>query len=132
MCIRDSYRFEGTEQVDLDAAMELMDEMHQIDDLMAQLQAAERGGDPDHIDSELVESLLGDDAVESIDDLKKLLDALEEAGYVRPTGDDKWEITPRGSRMIGQRALGEIYARLRRQSLGNHAIPEEGLSLIHI
>jgi len=120
------YRFEGTEQVDLDAAMELMDEMHQIDDLMAQVQAAERGGDPDHIDSELVESLLGDDAVESIDDLKKLLDALEEAGYVRPTGDDKWEITPRGSRMIGQRALGEIYARLRRQSLGNHAIPEEG------
>ena len=120
------YRFEGTEQVDLDAAMELMDEMHQIDDLMAQVQAAERGGDPDQIDSELVESLLGDDAVESIDDLKQSLDALEEAGYVRPTGDDKWEITPRGSRMIGQGALCEIYERLRRQSLGNHAIPEEG------
>ena len=120
------YRFDGKEQVDLEAAMELMDEMHQIDDLIAQVQAAERGGDPDHIDSDLVQSLLGDEALESIDDLKKLLDTLEEAGYVRPTGDDKWELTPRGSRMIGQRALGEIYARLRRQSLGNHAIPEEG------
>lgn len=120
------YRFDGKEQVDLEAAMELMDEMHQIDDLIAQVQAAERDGDPDHIDSDLVQSLLGDEAVESIDDLKKLLDTLEEAGYVRPTGDDKWELTPRGSRMIGQRALGEIYARLRRQSLGNHAIPEEG------
>ena len=120
------YRFDGKEQVDLEAAMELMDEMHQIDDLIAQVQAAERGGDPDHIDSDLVQSLLGDEAVESIGDLKKLLDTLEEAGYVRPTGDDKWELTPRGSRMIGQRALGEIYARLRRQSLGNHAIPEEG------
>ena len=120
------YRFDGKEQVDLEAAMQLMDEMHQIDDLIAQVQAAERGGDPDHIDSDLVQSLLGDEAVESIDDLKKLLDTLEEAGYVRPTGDDKWELTPRGSRMIGQRALGEIYARLRRQSLGNHAIPEEG------
>jgi uncharacterized protein with von Willebrand factor type A (vWA) domain len=120
------YRFDGKEQVDLEAAMELMDEMHQIDDLIAQVQAAERGGDPDHIDSDLVQSLLGDEAVESIDDLKKLLDTLEEAGYVRPTGDDKWELTPRGSRMIGQHALGEIYARLRRQSLGNHAIPEEG------
>ena len=120
------YRFDGKEQVDLEAAMELMDEMHQIDDLIAQVQAAERGGDPDHIDSDLVQSLLGDEAVESIDDLKKLLDTLEEAGYVRPTGDDKWELTPHGSRMIGQRALGEIYARLRRQSLGNHAIPEEG------
>ena len=120
------FRFDGKEQIDLEAAMELMDEMHQIDDLIAQVQAAERGGDPDHIDSDLVQSLLGDEAVESIDDLKKLLDTLEEAGYVRPTGDDKWELTPRGSRMIGQRALGEIYARLRRQSLGNHAIPEEG------
>ena len=120
------YRFDGKEQVDLEAAMELMDEMHQIDDLIAQVQAAERGGDPDHIDSDLVQSLLGDEAVESIDDLKKLLDTLEVAGYVRPTGDDKWVLTPRGSRMIGQRALGEIYARLRRQSLGNHAIPEEG------
>ena len=28
--------------------------------------------------------------------------------------------------MIGQRALGEIYARLRHQSLGSHAVPEEG------
>ena len=120
------YRFDGKEQVDLEAAMELMDEMHQIDDLIAQVQAAERGGDPDHIDSDLVQSLLGDEAVESIGDLKKLLDTLEEAGYVRPTGDDKWELTPRGSRMIGQRALGEIYARLRRQSWGNHTIPEEG------
>ena len=120
------FRFDGKEQIDLQVAMELMDEMHQIDDLIAQVQAAERGGDPDHIDSDLVQSLLGDEAVESIDDLKKLLDTLEEAGYVRPTGDDKWELTPRGSRMIGQRALGEIYARLRGQSLGNHAIPEEG------
>ncbi|MBG73140.1 MAG: VWA domain-containing protein [Gammaproteobacteria bacterium] len=120
------YRFDGKQQVDLEAAMDLMNEMHQIDDLIDQLQAAERGGNPDHIDSELAQSLLGDEAMESIDDLKKLLDALEEAGYVRPTGDDKWELTPRGSRMIGQRALGEIYARLRRQSLGNHAIPEEG------
>ena len=120
------YRFDGKQQVDLEAAMDLMNEMHQIDDLIDQLQAAERGGNPEHIDSELAQSLLGDEAMESIDDLKKLLDALEEAGYVRPTGDDKWELTPRGSRMIGQRALGEIYARLRRQSLGNHAIPEEG------
>ena len=28
--------------------------------------------------------------------------------------------------MIGQKALGEIYQRLKKQSLGNHAIPEEG------
>jgi uncharacterized protein with von Willebrand factor type A (vWA) domain len=58
--------------------------------------------------------------------MNELMKALEDAGYVRPTDDDRYELTARGSRMIGQKALGEIYERLKRQSLGNHAIPEEG------
>ena len=120
------YNFGGTEDIDLEAAMRLMDEMHQLDELISQVQAAERGGDPDRIDMDLLKELLGDEAADSLDELKKLLKALEEAGYIRPTGENRWELTPRGSRMIGQKALGEIYARLKRQSLGNHAVPEEG------
>ncbi len=120
------YNFGGTEDIDLEAAMRLMDEMHQLDELINQVQAAERGGDPDRIDMDLLKELLGDEAADSLDELKKLLKALEEAGYIRPTGENRWELTPRGSRMIGQKALGEIYARLKRQSLGNHALPEEG------
>ena len=119
------YRFGGREDIDLEAAMRLMREMRQLDELINQVQAAERSNDLERIDRDLLKELLDDDAVESLDDLKKLLDALEKAGYIRPNGD-KWELTPRGSRMIGQKALGEIYARLRRQSLGNHALPEEG------
>ena len=119
------YRFGGEEDIDLEAAMQLMGEMRQLDELVSQVQTAERSGDLDRIDRELLKELLDDDAAESLDDLKKMLQALEKAGYIRPSGD-KWELTPRGSRMIGQKALGEIYARLRRQSLGNHALPEEG------
>ena len=120
------YNFGGNDELDLEAAMHLMNEMHDLDELIEQVQAAERGGDLDHVDQDMLRALLGDDASDAIDDLKKLLDALKEAGYIRQTGDDKWELTPRGSRMIGQQALGEIYARLRRQNLGNHALPEEG------
>ena len=119
------YRFGGREDIDLEAAMRLMAEMRQLDELISQVQAAERGGDLERIDEDLLKELLGDQASDSLDDLKKLLKALDEAGYIRPNGD-KWELTPRGSRMIGLKALGEIYARLRRQSLGNHALPEEG------
>ena len=119
------YRFGGREDIDLEAAMRLMAEMRQLDELISQVQAAERGGDLERIDEDLLKQLLGDEASDSLDDLKKLLKALDEAGYIRPNGD-KWELTPRGSRMIGLKALGEIYARLRRQSLGNHALPEEG------
>jgi len=119
------YRFGGREDIDLEAAMRLMAEMRQLDELISQVQAAERGGDLDRVDEDLLKELLGDEASDSLEDLKKLLKALDEAGYIRPNGD-KWELTPRGSRMIGLKALGEIYARLRRQSLGNHALPEEG------
>ena len=119
------YRFGGDEALDLEAAMQLMNEMHELDELIDQVQGAERQGDLDSIDSDALAELLGEDARDSLDDLKQLLDALEKAGYIRAKGDS-FELTPRGSRMIGQKALGEIYARLRRQSLGNHALPEEG------
>ncbi len=120
------YRFNGDERLGLDAAMDLMNEMSQLDELIEQVQSAERGGDLDRIDRDLLEDLMGEDAGEDLDKLNELLKALEEAGYIRPTGDDRWELTPRGSRMIGQKALGEIYERLKRQSMGNHAVPEEG------
>ncbi len=120
------YRFSGDEKLGLDAAMDLMNEMSQLDELIEQVQSAERGGDLDRIDRDLLKELMGDDASEDLDKLNELLKALEAAGYIRPTGDDRWELTPRGSRMIGQKALGEIYERLKRQSMGNHAVPEEG------
>ncbi len=120
------YRFNGSEQLDLEAAMQLMNEMQDLDQLINQVQEAERGGDMDRIDRDLLQDLMGDDAAENLDDLKELLDALEKAGYVRSTNDNRWELTPRGSRMIGQKALGEIYQRLKNQALGNHAVPEEG------
>ena len=120
------YHFDGGEELSLEAAMQLMNDMQQLDDLINQVQNAERGGDLDRIDRDLLEQMLGPEAAENLDGLNELLKALEEAGYIRAKGDDRFELTPRGSRMIGQKALGEIYQRLKRQSLGNHALPEEG------
>jgi len=54
-----------------------------------------------------------------------MLKTMENAGYVRKEGN-KWELTPRGTRSLGQKALDEIYNKLKKQSLGNHAVPEEG------
>ena len=120
------YRFGGDEDLSFEAAVQLMRELSQMDDLIDQMADAERAGRLDGIDQDLLRDVLGDDAAENLDELKSLLDALEEAGYIRPTDGDRYELTPRGSRVIGQKALGEIYARLKRQNLGNHAVPEEG------
>ena len=120
------YNFSGEESIDFQEAMRIMQEMHEMDDLLEQMQGAERRGDLSGIDKDLLRDVMGEDEADNLEELEKLMKMLEDAGYVRSDGDKGWELTPRGSRMIGQKALGEIYARLKRQSLGNHAIPEEG------
>ncbi len=119
------YDFSGNEEIDLQAAMELMREMQELDALEQQLQKSQYDGKIDSIDPDKVKELLGDDAKEDLDEMKKLMEILEKAGYVRKDGN-KWELTPRGARTLGQKALGEIYQRLKKQNLGNHAVPEEG------
>lgn len=120
------YNFSGDESLGLDEAMRLMQEMHEMDDLLGQMQDAERRGDLSGINKDLMRDLMGEDEADQLEELEKLMKMLEDSGYVRNEDDKGWELTPRGSRVIGQKALGEIYQRLKKQSLGNHAIPEEG------
>jgi len=120
-----SYPFRGDEEIGLQEAMKLMDEMSKIDGLESDLERAQYTGELDHVDLDQLKELLGDDAVDQFEELRKLLDVLEEAGYVRRDGDE-WQLTPRGTRMIGQNALQEIYRQLKKQNLGNHPVPEAG------
>ncbi len=119
------YQFKGNEEIDLQSAMQLMADMQEMDDLEKQIQQAQFNGEVDSIDPDKLEELLGEDARHELEEIEKLLKTLEEAGYVRRDGD-MWELTPRGTRKLGQKALGEIYSRLKKQNLGNHALPEEG------
>ena len=120
-----AYPFRGGEDLDLRAAMRLMGEMQRIDELERQVERAQYDGGLDGIDADRLRELLGDEAADSIDRLGELLDILERAGYIRREGGG-WALTPRGARMIGQRALAEIYAQLKRQGIGNHPVPESG------
>ncbi len=124
--MRNQYPFSGDEELDLQQAMQLMDEMQSIDELERQLERTQYGGDIDDIDEEKLAELLGDEAKETLDQLREFLEILEEAGYIRKKGDS-WELTPRGTRKIGQKAMGEIYARLKKDSFGRHAMREPGV-----
>jgi len=120
-----SYGFRGDEEIDLQAAMNLMGEMQDIDELERGLERAQYDGDLDGVDVDNLRELLGDEAGDALDELQQLLDVLEEAGYIRRDGDS-WELTPQGMRMIGQKALGEIYQQLKKQGIGNHPLVESG------
>ena len=59
------------------------------------------------------------------DALDRLAARLEAAGYL--TGDrDHLELTPRGSRRIGQKVLDDLFARLARDAFGEHRIDRAG------
>jgi len=120
-----SYPFRGDEEIDLQAAMQLMNEMQNIDGLESGLERAQYTGELDDVDIDQLRELLGDEAVETFEELKQLLEVLENAGYIRKEGDE-WELTPRGTRMIGQNALTEIFKQLKNQGIGNHPVPQSG------
>jgi len=119
------YSFRGNEDLTLESAMSVISEMQDINALERSLENAQRSGDMEQIDLQQIQNLLGGEAVEVIENLKKLLETLKDAGYLRKDGD-KWELTPRGTKTIGQNALIEIYRQLKNQKIGNHPIPESG------
>jgi len=123
--LRNQYPFRGDEELDLAEAMRLMERMQGIDELERQLERTQYGGDIEEIDEKKLAEILGEEAAETLRQLRQFLQILEDAGYIRRRGNT-WELTPRGTRKIGQKALGEIYAQLKKDSFGKHAVRERG------
>lgn len=123
--LRNQYPFRGEEELDLQSAMQLMEQMQSIDELERQIERTQYGGDIEDIDADKLEELLGPEAREALEQLKQFLEILEEAGYIRKKGN-QWELTPRGTRKIGQRALVEICQQLKADTFGKHEVRETG------
>lgn len=121
-----SFGFRGEEELDLQAARKLMEQMREFESLKDQILKAERSGDIDQIDKELVREILGEETENELIDLQRIRDMLKEAGLIREVDSKEWELTPLGARKLGFRALAEIYAKLRKARLGTHSQPEEG------
>src|SRR5438309_8824467 len=105
-------------------AMGLMELLHQMDRLESQL---ERGSfRPDDVDRSLAQELLGNEARQALDQLRKLTEILEKAGYVERKGR-RMELTPRGMRRIGQSALRDIFDQLKKTRMGQHQLFRGGI-----
>jgi uncharacterized protein with von Willebrand factor type A (vWA) domain len=118
------YPFFGEDPLSMGEAMGLMERLQQMDRLESQL---ERGSfRPDDVDRSLAQQLLGDEARQAIDQLRKLTEVLEKAGYVERKGR-RMELTPRGMRRIGQSALRDIFDQLKKTRMGQHQLWRGGL-----
>jgi uncharacterized protein with von Willebrand factor type A (vWA) domain len=124
--MRTRFPFRGEESIPLNEAMRMMGRLQQMEGLEDQFKEARRMDDLEAIDSEKVKELLGDDEYQSIEQMKELMKMLEEAGYIQKKGN-RWELTARGIRKIGQKALQDIFNKLKRDGFGRHISPFRGV-----
>ena len=118
--------FQGDEPVTLDEALQLMEQLQNMEELERQLKRTQHGSSPSEVDAHLLGDLLGAETVQELEQLHKLAQRLEDAGYIRKLGN-RYELTPKGMRNIGQKALQEIFTLIKRDRLGGHAIAQQGV-----
>ena len=124
--VRTRFPFRGDESMPLNEAMRMMGRLQQIEGLEDQFQEARRLDNIEAIDSQKVKELLGDEEYQSVEQLKELMKVLEEAGYIQKKGN-RWELTARGIRKIGQKALQDIFNKMKRDGFGRHVSPFRGV-----
>ncbi len=121
----DRVRFSGDTPLNLDGALAQLDRLHAMERMEDALTDIDGPGDLARIDRGEARDLMGDDAVRSLDALDALARRLEEAGYLTRDGE-RLELTPRGTRKIGQQVLDDLFARLQRDAFGGHRIERAG------
>lgn len=119
------YQFSGDSPLELNAALETMNQLNDMSELEAQLRSAQMSGELDGIDRDELARWLGEETREQLEQLDQLQEILEEAGYLRQDGQAT-QLTPRAMRAIGHKALAEVFRSLRGQGLGNHRLAQTG------
>ena len=121
----EGYDFSGEEPLGLEPALDRIGQLQALDALEDQLAAVESPADLAGLDRDATQELLGPESARDLAALDELARQLERAGYLTRRGE-RLELTPRGSRRIGQKVLDDLFARLSRDAFGGHRIDRAG------
>jgi uncharacterized protein with von Willebrand factor type A (vWA) domain len=126
----DNSRFSltGDEPLSLQEALRLMGDLSSMDETEEQLRQAIRSNDPSHLDEEQIGRLLGEESRAYAQELKRLIKELEDAGFITRDGRGM-ELTPKAIRRIGERALENIFRKMRAGKLGDHDQEKSGIGI---
>lgn len=118
---REGSLFRGQTPMEFQQSKDLMERMEDLRRLESQLSSMQLKD----VDQELLERLLGGDPRQDFEGVMRMQSLLAEGGYVMEQGE-RFELTPRGVRRVGQLALRDIYKQLRRDGMGRHAVRYRG------
>ncbi|MBW2280120.1 MAG: hypothetical protein JRG76_02810 [Deltaproteobacteria bacterium] len=118
---RNRGQLQGGEGLGFEEALELMRQVEAISQMAQNL----LDGNFESISMDQLREMLGEEGAQSIMILRDLEGALERGGYLRE-GADGPELTPRAIRRLGELALEDIYASLKRGGAGTHETKHRG------
>ena len=120
-----SFRFDGSEYLGMDEALEVIAQLQKMEELDRQLRTGQERHRLDGVSADLIKELLGEESHRELEELRRMAEVLEAAGYIHRVGS-RYELTPKGVRKIGDRALQEIFALIRKERSGGHRTSSNG------
>ncbi len=116
---------EGEEPSSMSGTVDALERLHDYDELEQAFEGDYPGATIDDVDEEALGRTLGETAVQDLRRLKQIERTLERAGLVQRRGG-RLEVTPRGARKLGERALTKIFEQLARDREGAHDARDPG------
>jgi len=120
-----SYDFEGQGPMSLSRATDLATQLGQLENMEDLLQSASSPAALSEIDLDQVRNHMGEDAARALDRLAKLTKSLADAGLIEQHGG-RTELTPRGARRLGQKALNDLFGQINKDRIGDHSTVSTG------
>lgn len=119
------YEMQGQDPMGFEQAMQTMRDLGDLDQLEDLMRNPSTPQQLAEADMDRVRDLMGDDVANAMDKLSKLVQELEREGLIRQK-EGKLEVTPKGMRQIGSKALRDLFSRLAKDKLGQHQISPIG------
>lgn len=117
--------FVGDEHLTLDMAVDVMEQMAQIDEVERSLRDVRDWDELSGIDPALLERVLGEEDRAWLNQWQNMSAQLESSGLVKKTRGG-YQLSPRAIRKIGEKALGDIFRALNKDQAGQHEIQHSG------
>lgn len=112
-------RMTGERPLDMGDAITAVEELADLAELESALRQDYPGASLDDIDEEAVRRALGRQAVDDLEELRRIERELERQGYLKRSGG-RLELTPKAVRRLGDSALRRVFARLEAGRRGDH------------
>lgn len=129
------YYFTGRENLSIEQALEIKEELEKIDKLLKQLEEARETAQIAIIDMDELQSFVEEG---QLDDLKEVQQMIE--SYIREMAErqgldyqaGKFEVTPKAYRIFQSKLLEHIFSNLEASRSGRHSVPVQGEGAVEL